>query len=187
MKIALGFSRTNNLPSKLIRLFTKGQVSHTYLRIYDTFFQQYFVLHADWDGVKIELADKFDLENNAIEEFIINDKRLNDAIRKGLWHLGKKYDYIKLFNWAWAIIFKRWIVRKVKDPVVDPKKLICVDFDLYILNDAGITNLEIGHYNPKEFLEWCRSNYEQLGWKRISYDEGKTIFDLVKSFLRDEE
>lgn len=185
MKISIGFSTTKNIPSRLIRWWTKSHVSHTYIRIYDSFFQQYFVLHADWDGVKIQLAEKFDLENIALEEFVINDKRLNDAVRKNLWHIGKKYDYMKLVNLAWAIMLRRWIVRKFKDPGIEPKKLYCVDFLLYILNDAKLTSLEIGVMIPKEFLEWCRQHHEELGWKRIVLDDAKTLFDHVKEILKD--
>lgn len=183
MKVALGFSRTNNLPSKLIRWFTKSQVSHTYLRLYVPTFKRYFVLHADWDGVKFELAEKFDTENIVIKEYIINDKRLDDAIVKNLWYIGRRYDYVKLFNWAWAIMLKRWIVRKVKDPSADPKKLICVDFNLYVFNGAGITNLPIGEMHPQELDKWCEDNREKMNWKLVIHEDTKTLIELVKEFL----
>src|SRR4030042_2869142 len=128
MIIALGFSRTNTLASKIIRLFTKSQVSHVYVRVFDKFFKVSLILHSDWGGVQFDLAEKFDMENQAIEEFIINDARLDAAIAKNLWHLGNGYAYIRLINWAWAIILKRWIVRKIKDPIMDPSKLVCTDF-----------------------------------------------------------
>lgn len=184
MKLAIGFSRTNHLPSKLIRLFIKSPISHTYIRVYDRFFKVPLILHSDWGGVQFDLAEKFDIENIAIEEYIINDERLDDAIRKNLWHLGKGYAYVKLANWAWAIILKRWFVRKIKDPGQNPSKLICTDFLLYILNSAGITNLPVGSMNPADLRQWCEENYERLGWKRIIREkEGKSFLDHVRDFL----
>ena len=187
MRIALGFSRTNNLPSRMIRWFTRSQISHTYIRLYIPTFRKHFILHADWDGVKFDLAEKFEIENIILEEYIVDDSRLDASIIKNLWHLGKKYDYIKLFNWAWAIILKRWFIRKVKDPVIDPKKLICTDFAIYIFNGAGITNLKIGHMAPADMVDWCRQHYESLNWKRIVRDEGKTFLDRIKEILTGED
>jgi len=184
MKIALGFSRTNTLVSKSIRWFTKSQVSHVYIRVYDLTFKTYFILHSDMPGVVIDLAERFDMENTVLEEYIISDPRLDEAIRKNLWHLGKKYDYLKIVNLAWAIILKRWFVRKIKDPIVSPKALICVDFALFILNDAGLTNLPIGYMTQRELKEWAAKNHETLGWKRVIHDNSKTLFDHVKEFLK---
>jgi hypothetical protein len=184
MIIALGFSRTNAWLSKTIRFFTGGQVSHVYIRVFDKFFKVPLILHSDWGGVQFDLAEKFDMENIAIEEYIIDSPALDDAMRKNLWHLGKGYAYIKLFNWTWAIILKRWFVRKVKDPIMDPSKLVCVDFALYILNAAGLTDFPIGSLHPFELLQWCQQNHEKFGWKRIVHDNSKTFFDHVKDLLK---
>jgi len=165
MKAILGFSKTNSIYSKIIRFLDGGEISHVYLRIFDEFFGVWLIIHSDWGGVQVDLAEKFDLENITTEEYEIEDEDLHYAIVKNLWHLGKGYSYIKLFNWTWAIIFKRWFVRKIKDPITDPKKLICVDFILYILNAAHITHLSIGSLTPNELRLWCRSYYEELGWQ----------------------
>lgn len=183
MRISLGFSRTNNFPSRAIRWFTKSHISHVYIRVYDRFFKAPFILSSDWGGVQFDLAEKFDMENIAVEEYIIDDPRLDDAIRKNFWHLGKGYAYVKLFNWAWAIILKRWVVRKVKDPATNPTKLICVDYVLYVLNDAGIINIPIGSMTPADLCKWCEENYERMGWRRIVRDKEKTFFERVKEIL----
>ena len=93
MKIVVGFSTTNSLISKIIRSFTKSEVSHSYIRVYDEFLKTPLILHADWGGVMFSHAEKFDIENRAAEEFIIDDTRLDCSIKKNLWHLGKKYHY----------------------------------------------------------------------------------------------
>lgn len=171
MKIKIGFSTTNSIWSKIIRRLTKANVSHTYIKFYDSTLGTDLVLHADYSGVQFELAEKFDIGNFTVEEYEIDDTRLDKAVKNNLWHLGKKYNYYKMFNFIFFIMFKRWFVRKMKNPIVDAGKIICVDFIFYILNDAEITNLPIGYIAPKLFSKWCQENYEQFGWKRKIYDD----------------
>ena len=184
MRVAIGFSRTNSIMSRLIRLFTKGSISHVYVRYYDKTFKVPLILHSDWGGVQFDLAEKFDMENIAVEEHILDDPKLEEAIRKNLWHLGKGYAYVKLWNWAWIIVLKRWFIRKVKDPVVNPKKLICTDFVLYILKEAGICDIPIGSMTPVDLRQWFEENHERFGWRRIIREkEGKSFLDHIKDFL----
>jgi hypothetical protein len=185
MKIAVGFSRTNFFPSKAIRFFTNSPISHTYIRYYDKTLKTYKILHSDFGGVQFTLAERFDAENIATYEYIIDDPRLTSAICKNLWHLQKGYNYKRIWSWMWLIIFKRWFVRKIKDPKENPKSLICVDFLLYILRDAGITDLQIGHHTPADLLKWFEENYEQRGWKKVIHENPKTLIDHVKEFLGD--
>ena len=171
MKLAIGFSTTNSIWSKLIRWFTKANISHVYLKIWDQTFGTHLVLHSDWDGVQFDLLEKFSINNFTVEEYEIDDPRLDEAIKKNLWFLGRSYDYKKLISWAWLIIFKRYIVRKIKEPSKDPKKIICVDFILFPTNEAGLTHLPIGYLTPIDFGKWCKENYESLGWTRKIYDD----------------
>lgn len=166
MKIRVGFSTTNSWISKTIRWFTKGNISHSYIRFYDDFLDEDLVMHADWPGVLIEPAALFEATNIVIEEFEITDPRLKGSIKYNLRHLRKKYDYWNLAYWAKVITFKRWIKRKIKKPVENPTRMICVDFCLFILNRAGITNIAYNSLSTTEFREWFIDNYEEFGWKR---------------------
>ena len=185
MKVAVGFSKTNFLPSKSIRLFTKAQISHTYIRFYDRTLKTYLILHSDFGGVQFSLADRFDAENIAVYEYIISDSRLDDSIRKNLWHLEKGYSYKRIWSWMWLIILKRWFVRKLKAPTTSPKSLICVDFILYILQDAGLTELEIGQLTPADLLVWFEANYKKNNWTKVirNIDDSQTFFQIIKEFL----
>jgi len=185
MKLAIGFSRTDFLPSKLIRFFIKSPISHTYTRFYDKTLKTYLILHSDFGGIQLDLSEKFDSENIATYEYIIDDPKLDDALRKNLWWLGKGYNYKRIFSWMWAIILKRWFVRKIKNPKVSPKSLICVDFILYILRDAGLCDLEIGLNTPKELLAWFEANYEKNNWRKVirNIDDSQTFFQVIKEFL----
>ena len=171
MKVSVCFSTTNSLASRVIRWLTSSNVSHVYLKIFDQTLGTYMVLHSDWDGIQFDLFEKFSINNFTVEEFEIDDPRLDGAIQKNLWHLGKFYDYRKLISWAWLIMFKRWIVRKIKEPTKDPRKIICVDYILYVLNEANLTCLPIGHLVTADLLKWHRDNYENLGWKRTTFEE----------------
>ena len=150
---------------------TKANTSHVYFRLFDQTLGAEMVLHSDMPGVVFRLFDEFKIKNFTTEEYEINDERLDQAVKDNLWHLGKKYHFFKLLDWSIFIIFKRWLIRKVKNPAAPVKKLICVDFLLYILNQAGITQLPIGYLTPKDFQKWCLENYESLGWKRKIFDD----------------
>lgn len=171
MKVSICFSTTNSIFSKIIRWITKAKISHSYLKIWDQTFSANLCLHSDWDGIQIGLLEKFTIDNFTVEEYEIEDPRLDEAVKKNLWHLGKFYNYYQLFNLAWMIILKRWFVRKIKEPAKDPKKIVCVDYVLYVFNEAGITHLPIGHLTTADLLKWCRENYESLGWKRKTFDD----------------
>ena len=86
-------------------------------------------------------------------------------------HLRKKYNWWDIFNWALALKFSRWFKKKVKNPTLDPKKLICVDLVAKILNDSGITHLVVGNLHPKGLREWFKQNHQDFGWKRIPGEE----------------
>lgn len=187
MIVKIGFSTTNRIYSRIIRWFTKSNVSHCYIRLYDEFFDSEVVIHADMVGVILILSSKFDQENITVEEYEVHDRLfLKRSIKNNLRHLGKKYDWWNLFNWIWVIIFKRWIKRKIMNPMEDPKKLICVDFVLRVLNEAEITSLPYNLFNPTSFRDWCRENYKKLGWEKTTEDKSKTILDNVKNILLDE-
>jgi hypothetical protein len=125
------------------------------------------IAHADLPGVIIEDADEFDKQNKVIEEFEIDDERLRPILTKNLKLLKRKYDWWNIAHWAWIIAWKRWIKRKIHNPVEDPKKLICVQFCLRFLTPLVITPME--ELNPKTFREWLNDVYESYGWKKFTF------------------
>lgn len=150
---------------------TSATISHVYIKFFDQTLGTEMILHSDMPGVVFNLAEEFKIKNFTIEDYEIDDTRLDQAIKNNLWFLGKKYNYFKLIDLTFFIIFKRWFVRKIKNPVSNPKKIICVDFVLFILNEAGLTQLPIGHLTQKDFQQWCYENHESVGWKRKIYDD----------------
>lgn len=173
MKVQVGFSTTNSIPSRLIRWFLGSEVSHTYLRFYDEFLQTHLVIHADWPGVVIDHWDLFKIQNIVVEEYTIQDPKLKPALIQNLRHLRKKYPYWALPNWAWAITFKRWVKKKVQNPTKNPSRMICVDLLLHILNMAEITDMALNEHHPVSFRQFFSDNWEAKGWIRTVYEVKK--------------
>ncbi len=170
MKIRVGFSTTDFLHSRAIRYFIDAPISHTYIKFYDGFLGVDWVIHADWVGVVSKLGDIYDQENKIFEEYEFEDLRFKESIKKNLRLLGKKYDWGKIARWAWLIIFKRWIKKKLENPtsLENPKKIWCVDFCIKILEP--VISLPYGTMNPKDLREWMMENYQKYGGTRIVYD-----------------
>ena len=164
MKIAVGFSRTDMWFSKIIRACTRSKVSHCYIRVYDEFLKTTLILHVE-QTVRVHRAQEFDLENTAIEEFIIDDDRLDDSIVHNLRHLNKKFAWGDWFGWF--PLFKKWVKVKLRSPTHSFKKMICVDYVLRVLNDAKITHLPYDALTPELLRQWFDYYYEQFNWTKV--------------------
>ena len=163
MKIRVGFSTTNTWFSRIIRWVTRSKVSHCYIRVYDEFFDTELVMHVER---KMEMlrGEDFNKENIPYEEYIIDDDRLNESIKKNLRHLGKKFDW---WDWAgWMPVADKLIKIKIKPPSYRFKKMICVSLVLRILNDAKITHLPYGIFTPELLRQWFDYYHEEFGWKK---------------------
>lgn len=120
-----------------------------------------------YHGVVVVYSSIFDKNNETFVEFEIESSDFQKSLKKNLVLLGKKYDYWNLLDWAWMITFKRWVEKKIKNPIEDPSKIICVDFVIRVLNAADLTKLTLGSMTPKNLMEWFEANYKELNWKKI--------------------
>ncbi len=164
MKIAVGFSTSGMWFSKIIRACTRSKVSHCYIRIHDEFLKTTLILHVE-QTVRVHRAQEFDQENMAIQEYIVDDDRLDESIVHNLRHLNKKFNWWDWFGWFPLI--KKWAKTKVKAPTHSFKKMICVDYVLRVLNDANITHLPYGVMTPELLRQWFEYYYEQFGWEKV--------------------
>lgn len=166
MEIRVGFSTTTNWFSKIIRWVTRSKVSHTYIRVHDTFFDETFVLHVE-RKMHIQRGEDFDAENIPYEEYIIDDDRLDESMKKNLRHLGKKFHWS---DWAgWFPVADKVAKTKIKPPAHRFKKMICVSYVLRVLNDAKITCLPYGVLTPELLRQWFDHYYKQYGWAKESF------------------
>ncbi|MHA2280083.1 MAG: hypothetical protein ACXAC5_04305 [Promethearchaeota archaeon] len=150
--------------SRIIRAVTRSKVSHCYIRVHDEFLKTTLILHVE-QTVRVHRAKEFDLENIAIEEFVIDDDRLDDSIAHNLRHLNKRFSWWEWFGWAPLI--KKWFKTKVKSPTHSFKKMICVDYVLRVLSDADIAHLPYGVMTPELLRQWFVHYYKQFGWEKV--------------------
>lgn len=167
MKITVGFSTTNGWFSKAIRMFLKAQVSHTYIRFHDPFLAGDLVFHADLPGVVLEDWEVFKEQNIVVEEYEIEDEKLLYLIQKNKRLLKRKYDWGQIWDWAWVILFRKYVQKKLSNPLDDPKKLICVEFCMRFLRELGpVPNEKL---NPRSMREWMNSIHQERGWGKHTY------------------
>lgn len=161
MKIKVGFSVSDLWFSKIICLCTRSNISHTYISLYDTFFKTDLIVHVD-GRVCIVREKEFVQENDIIEEFQITDSRLDVSVNNNLRHLRKKFNWWDFFGWM--PIIKRWMKTKIKSPTQSFQRMICVDFVLKVLNEAGVTHLPYGIMTPEMLNQWFNHYYEKMNW-----------------------
>lgn len=170
MKLRVGFSKTNSLISKVIRWVIGAPFSHTYIRFTDEFLGMNLIAHADWPGVLLLQAEKFDKENQKLEEFEFDLDILKVSLVRNLRFLGSRYDYLSILGWAWTIALRRAAKIIVQNPLDDPKSLICVDFCIRVLNDAGLTAIPVGSINPKGLVNYLRKHHKEMGGERFVFE-----------------
>lgn len=164
MRVSIGFSTGTGLFSKIIRVCTRSKVSHCYIRVYDTFLNTYLILHVE-RTMRVDRAQEFDDKNLVINEFIIDDDRLDESIANNLRHLNKKFNW---FDWAgWFPLFKKWAKTKMKSPTHIFDRMICVDYVLHVLNDAKIAHLPHGVMTPELLRQWFEYYHEQFNWTKF--------------------
>ena len=95
------------------------------------------------------------------------------SITRNLEHLGKKFDW---WDWAgWFPFITKWTKAKIKAPTHSFDKMICVDYVMRVLNNAGIARLPYGVMSPELLRQWCEYNYEELGWIMVNGPSNETL------------
>lgn len=163
MKVAVGFSTSDMWFSSIIRFITNSKVSHCYIRVYDEFLKTNLVFHVE-RTMGILRAEEFDRDNRVVEEFVIDDERIDNSLILNLEHLGKKFNWADWFGWCPPASW--WLKKRTKDFTFN--KLICVDYILRVLNDAGITRLPYGVMTPEMLRRWFFQYYNGFGWSYVS-------------------
>lgn len=136
------FSRAypDKFMSRVIRWWTKSEVSHCVIVYYDTFYKTRMVLTADEDGFVKVPWERWEKQNFVVHSFILMGNPVEESIAwLGREYLGTKYDYGSF--WANAVRHKLGIVWKILGPyitskLVNPQKLICSESVIRFLNHA---------------------------------------------------
>lgn len=139
MNITVGFSTKKTALAWLIRTAEKTPYSHCYIRYFNHFVGQEYVLHAAGSSVHLtEYSQFLNDKNIVIEEFDIpleDLMALKKVIKFSLSQNGKPYGIFQLLGMAWVRFLKGMTGKSFKNPFHDGQKtMVCSEFVAYILN-----------------------------------------------------
>lgn len=151
--ISIGFSTTDTWMGKLIRWFTKSQVSHVF--VYFELGNSGWVVEAGWTGVDIISWDKFTRDNKVVK--MVN---LPDAVDPDLAYtlemVGEPYDYPGLLGMV-LVMAGRHFHRKWNNPTASGKAIFCSEMVTVLLqqsNYPGAEKLTPRNTSPDDLLKF---------------------------------
>jgi hypothetical protein len=139
--IRLLFTAAPDPISKAIRKLTGQSVSHVGIQT-----GPQTVLSAELGGV----VEQTDLQ------FLAQGRKLiasYEATPEGephllVWrakaHLGDKYAFGELPGFVWSTLARRWLGKAIKNPLHDPKAVVCSEFVLYLDDETGFVTEFVG-------------------------------------------
>lgn len=128
----LVFVQGKSIVSKIIRFIDKGTYSHVAIAI-----NERQVIEADVDtrvAVRRFVEDKWNIIE-VIDLKLTNNQRLS-VYHRALEYIDTRYDYIQLI---WYAIRKMFNI-KGKNPLNNPRNVICSELVYIVLDEAGILN-----------------------------------------------
>jgi len=131
----IGFSTSPAIISRLIRWATRSRISHTFILVDDTMFQQPMVMEADWGGFRYTTYDFF-LRSNTVVTIVEPKVPLDAAIRKAAQRLGENYAFDGIFGMVFVLL-GRWLRRKWRNPFRSAHSVFCSEENTFIVQDAG--------------------------------------------------
>jgi hypothetical protein len=146
----IGFSTTNGVPSRLVRLFTKSRASHSFLLV--VLEGNEFVLQADWNGVVLTPNGQY-VKDNVVVDIVPSPVPIE--LSKALALADTPYDYSGFVGMAWVAL-GRWFKKKWKNPLNSRKALFCSEMIGNLLKDAGwaaASHLDTSSLSPQDLLD----------------------------------
>lgn len=163
--ITVGFSTTGKLLSRLIRLVTRGKVSHAWVAFDDEFLRIRFVAQAESWGYEVRPWRRWLRENRRVAEFslpCVSPDRLRRALLRLARRLGAPYDWESaglsgLFRWFRILLRGR--LRAT------PRRMMCSEAVVTFLQDAGVSvaaDMDPERTTPAELYEAALANPEHF-------------------------
>lgn len=151
--IYIGFSSSNDWLSKLIRVFTRGKVSHAFLAYDDPVIGCKMVMEAQWDGFHLKKLSKS--PSSSGEMILIQPKHDISQLPKicSDW-LGDPYDYSGFLG-AIPVMISRFYNKKSKNMISDAKAKFCseaISLGLQKINYPGSDKLIPDQTTPQDLL-----------------------------------
>lgn len=148
LDITIGFSTTNKWISRLIRWITKGKASHAWIGFYDPCLDVRLVMQAEAWGFEVRTWSRWKSQNRLVAEFkpsLPMAKSLSWIARS----LGVKYDWRSAF----FVGLRRWFGTWLKGRFNSPKKLMCSEAVIRLLQHAGVA--EVSRFDPEVTSPQC--------------------------------
>jgi len=133
MSTRIGFttSKTSWI-SRIIRWFTAGRSSHTFVVYHDVDFERDMIMEATEGGFKITPFSRYE---SSLVAIFTPKYSIEVGLRKSVDWLGEGYDYAGLFGMAWVEL-GRWLKRKWRNPWRDSKTMFCSEAVARIMIDS---------------------------------------------------
>ena len=150
MDIKIGFSTSDAWYSKIIRRFTKSQVSHTFL-IIDVLGVP-MVLEEGYLGYSMRPMSRFP---DRIVKVVTPKVDITKAVQDSFQDLGQMYGYATLVGMFFVMV-GRMLGKKVHNPFAKAKGLICSERNTMILqasNYPGLESLDPPTTSPEDLME----------------------------------
>ena len=163
-KIIVGFSYSNSLFSKLIKIFTSSKISHTYIRLPVPEYNTSVVFQASLLSVHYVTADVFKSHSTIVEEYEleVSDEQFSVGEKFRVTEVGKPYSYTQILGFLYVLMLRKF-GKKVSNPLSNgDHAYVCVEV---VANSIGVSNGE--SMTPEELRLWCKDNARLVYKKSI--------------------
>lgn len=168
--ITIGFSTTNKLISRIIRLITRGKMSHAWIAYDDFTLGLRMVMQAESWAFEVRPWQRWVKENKWVAEYRMINGRQHAALRRRARDLGAKYDWMSGLLAGVKAWFQRWMKSGFSfRPSRTPKRLMCSEAVTRFLKDAGcqcVKELDEELTSPVELFDTVRCSSEFTPVKR---------------------
>jgi len=158
----IGFSKGNQITSKIIMWLSSGSVSHAFMIYFDEDFKADYIFEATTQCIRIVPLGVYKKKYNIVAVYTPLHPLENGFVELGKW-LGAKYDFTGLFSFIFVIlgrIFKyRW-----RNFLASSDAMFCSEAVSNVLRWSKYPGF---HYSPdmvspEDLLNFCKKNMESV-------------------------
>lgn len=154
--IIIGFSyNKKSILSKFIRVVTKSNVSHTYVRIPVPEYNTNMIFQASGLITNYCSAEVFSKKSVIVEEYevLVSDEQWNYAEKFRVTQSGKPYSIAQLFG-GLLVIIARTFGKTISNPFANGlRSYVCVEIVTDMIGLSGGENM-----TPEDLRQWCEHN-----------------------------
>jgi hypothetical protein len=153
----IGFSTSKtSLISRIIRWFTRSDVSHTFIVYYDDEWKRDMIMESEGGlGGSVRLRP-FNPDDPDIVRIVVPKHDIERGMTKMVDRLGQVYDYGGLFGMAWVEL-GRWLKKKWSNPLQGSRALFCSELVAQVLIDSdypGADQFDPASTDPQDLLRF---------------------------------